>query len=35
MAPVKRKLINKFLAEKSKAFKDLKNEMSNEDVAAK
>ena len=35
MAPVKRKLINKSLAEKCKALKDLENELSNKDAATK
>ena len=35
MAPVKRKLTNKSLAEKSKALKDLENRFSNKDVATK
>ena len=35
MAPVKRKLTNTFLAEKSKSLKNLKNGLSNKYVAAK
>ena len=35
MAPVKRKLINKSLAEKCKALMDLENAMPNKDVAVK
>ena len=35
MAPVKRKLTNKSLAEKCKTLKDLKNGLSNKDVATK
>ena len=35
MAPVKRKLRNKSLAEKCKALKDLENGLSNKDVATK
>ena len=35
MAPVKRKLTNKSLAEKCKALKDLENGLSNKDVATK
>ena len=35
MAPVKRKLTNKSLAEKFKALKDLENGLSNKDVATK
>ena len=35
MAPVKRKLTNKSLAEKCKSLKDLENGLSNKDVATK
>ena len=35
MAPLKRKLTNKSLAEKCKALKDLENGLSNKDVAAR
>ena len=35
MAPVKRKLTNKSLAEKCKALKDLENRLSSKDVATK
>ena len=35
MAPVKWKLINKFLAKKYKALKDLENGLSNKDIATK
>ena len=35
MAPVKRNLINKPLAEKCKALNDLENELSNKDVITK
>ena len=35
MAPTKRKLTNKSLAEKCKALKDLENGLSNKDVATK